>query len=53
MRLSLFAAARQMTVTGDWITPFSMAFDKPLIYWLMAIASQLWVNESAVRLLQQ
>ena len=52
----LFAeAARQMTVTGDWITPFfngETRFDKPpLIYWLMAIAySTLGVNEWAVRL---
>ncbi len=41
----LFAeAARQMTVTGDWITPYYNGvtrFDKPpLIYWLMAIAYQ-------------
>lgn len=52
----LFAeAARQMTLTGDWITPFFNGvtrFDKPpLIYWLMAIAYQtLGVNEWAVRL---
>jgi 4-amino-4-deoxy-L-arabinose transferase-like glycosyltransferase len=52
----LFAeAARQMIVTGDWITPFfngETRFDKPpLIYWLMAIAYQLFgVNEWAVRL---
>jgi 4-amino-4-deoxy-L-arabinose transferase-like glycosyltransferase len=52
----LFAeAARQMTVTGDWITPYfngDPRFDKPpLIYWLMAIAYQtLGVNEWAVRL---
>lgn len=52
----LFAeSARQMTVTGDWITPFfngETRFDKPpLIYWLMAIAySALGVNEWAVRL---
>lgn len=52
----LFAeAARQMMVTGDWITPFfngETRFDKPpLIYWLMAIAySILGVNEWAVRL---
>lgn len=52
----LFAeAARQMMVTGDWITPFfngETRFDKPpLIYWLMAIAySVLGVNEWAVRL---
>ena len=52
----LFAeAARQMTVTGDWITPFfngETRFDKPiLIYWLMAIAYKiLGVNSWAVRL---
>lgn len=52
----LFAeAARQMVVTGDWITPYfnqETRFDKPpLIYWLMAIAYQLFgVNEWAVRL---
>lgn len=52
----LFAeAARQMTVTGDYITPYfneATRFDKPpLVYWLMAIAySTLGVNEWAVRL---
>ncbi|RMF24792.1 MAG: hypothetical protein D6756_06455 [Cyanobacteria bacterium J083] len=52
----LFAeAARQMTVTGDWLTPYyndATRFDKPpLIYWLMAIAYQvIGVNEWAVRL---
>ena len=52
----LFAeAARQMTVTGDWITPYFndvTRFDKPpLIYWLMAIAySTFGVNEFAARL---
>jgi 4-amino-4-deoxy-L-arabinose transferase-like glycosyltransferase len=52
----LFAeAARQMTVTGDWITPYfneETRFDKPpLIYWLMAIAYQtIGLNEWAVRL---
>ena len=52
----LFAeAARQMTVTGDWITPYyngETRFDKPpLIYWLMAIAYKIiGVNEWAVRL---
>ncbi|MBE9129623.1 MULTISPECIES: ArnT family glycosyltransferase [unclassified Coleofasciculus] len=52
----LFAeAARQMTVTGDWITPYfngDTRFDKPpLIYWLMAIGYNLiGVNEWAVRL---
>ncbi len=52
----LFAeAARQMTVTGDWVTPYfndTTRFDKPpLVYWLMAIAYQtIGVNEWAVRL---
>lgn len=52
----LFAeAARQMTVTGDWITPYfneETRFDKPpLVYWLMAIAYQIiGVNEWAARL---
>lgn len=52
----LFAeAARQMTVTGDWITPYFNGvtrFDKPpLIYWLMASAySTFGVNEFAARL---
>ncbi|MGJ3250110.1 MAG: ArnT family glycosyltransferase, partial [Elainellaceae cyanobacterium] len=52
----LFAeAARQMTITGDWITPYfneETRFDKPpLIYWLMAIAYRLFgVNEFAARL---
>ncbi|MBW4652740.1 MAG: glycosyltransferase family 39 protein [Kaiparowitsia implicata GSE-PSE-MK54-09C] len=52
----LFAeAARQMTVTGDWVTPYfneETRFDKPpLVYWLMAIAYQtIGVNELAVRL---
>jgi 4-amino-4-deoxy-L-arabinose transferase-like glycosyltransferase len=52
----LFAeAARQMVVTGDWITPYfngETRFDKPpLIYWLMAIGYKLiGVNEWAVRL---
>jgi 4-amino-4-deoxy-L-arabinose transferase-like glycosyltransferase len=52
----LFAeAARQMTVTGDWITPYfdgHTRFDKPpLIYWLMAIGYQtIGVNEWAVRI---
>lgn len=51
----LFAeAARQMLVTGDWITPYfneATRFDKPpLIYWLMAIAYRcIGVNEWAVR----
>ena len=52
----LFAeAARQMTVTGDWVTPYfngETRFDKPpFIYWLMAIAYQIvGVNEWAARL---
>ena len=52
----LFAeAARQMLVTGDWITPYfngETRFDKPpLIYWAMAIAYKLvGVNEWGVRL---
>lgn len=52
----LFAeAARQMTVTGDWVTPFfngATRFDKPpLVYWSMAIFYQtIGVNEWAVRL---
>ncbi|GAB4349953.1 MAG: glycosyltransferase family 39 protein [Cyanophyceae cyanobacterium] len=48
-------AARQMTLTGDWITPYFNGltrFDKPpLIYWLMAIAFEgLGVNEWTARL---
>ncbi len=48
-------AARQMTVTGDWITPMfndATRFDKPpLIYWLVAIAYKtIGVNEWAARL---
>ncbi len=52
----LFAeAARQMKVTGNWITPYfngETRFDKPpLIYWLMAIGYHLiGVNDWAVRL---
>ena len=52
----LFAeAARQMTVTNNWITPYfngETRFDKPpLIYWLMAVGYKLiGVNEWAVRL---
>ena len=51
----LFAeAARQMTVTGDWITPYFdgvTRFDKPpLVYWIMAIAYKtIGVNEWAAR----
>jgi 4-amino-4-deoxy-L-arabinose transferase-like glycosyltransferase len=51
----LFAeAARQMVLTGDWITPYfneATRFDKPpLVYWLMAIAYQtVGVNEWSVR----
>jgi 4-amino-4-deoxy-L-arabinose transferase-like glycosyltransferase len=48
-------AARQMTVTGDWITPYfnnTPRFDKPpLVYWLMAAGFKLiGVNEWAARL---
>lgn len=48
-------ASRQMTVTGDWITPYfngETRFDKPpLIYWLMALGFQAFgVNEWAARL---
>jgi 4-amino-4-deoxy-L-arabinose transferase-like glycosyltransferase len=48
-------SARQMTVTGNWITPYFnevTRFDKPpLIYWLMAIAMKtIGVNEWAARL---
>ncbi len=52
----LFAeASRQITVTGDWITPYFNGvtrFDKPiLIYWCQAIAYKLiGVNSWAVRL---
>jgi len=51
----LFAeAARQMQITGDWVTPYfngATRFDKPpLIYWLIAICYQvLGVNEWAAR----
>ena len=48
-------AARQMQVTGDWITPYwngETRFDKPpLIYWLMVIGFQVvGVNEWGARL---
>ena len=52
----LFAeASRQMTISGDWITPYfneQTRFDKPpLIYWTQAIAYlSIGVNEWAVRL---
>jgi 4-amino-4-deoxy-L-arabinose transferase-like glycosyltransferase len=52
----LFAeASRQMTVTGDWITPYFNGvtrFDKPpLIYWSQAIAYLTFgINEFAARL---
>ncbi len=52
----LFAeAARQMTVTGNWVTPYfnqATRFDKPpLIYWLIALGYKIiGVNEWAVRL---
>lgn len=51
----LFAeAARQMTLTGDWVTPYfneATRFDKPpLVYWLMAITYQtVGVNEWSAR----
>ncbi|WP_088892134.1 ArnT family glycosyltransferase [Leptolyngbya ohadii] len=51
----LFAeAARQMKITGDWITPYfngNTRFDKPpLVYWIMAIAYQtVGVNEWSAR----
>ncbi|HEY9614591.1 glycosyltransferase family 39 protein [Allocoleopsis sp.] len=48
-------ASRQMTITGDWITPYFNGvtrFDKPpLIYWCQAIAFLTFgVNEFAARL---
>ncbi|MGB2925122.1 MAG: glycosyltransferase family 39 protein [Limnothrix sp.] len=48
-------AARQMLVTGDWITPYYndvTRFDKPpLVYWLMAIAYKIvGVNAWGARL---
>lgn len=48
-------ASRQMTVTGDWITPYFNGvtrFDKPpLIYWTQAVALEIFgVNEWAARL---
>ncbi len=48
-------AARQMVITGDWITPYwndATRFDKPpLIYWLMAICFKLFgINETSARL---
>jgi 4-amino-4-deoxy-L-arabinose transferase-like glycosyltransferase len=48
-------AARQMAITGDWITPYfndATRFDKPpLIYWLMAIGFKtIGVNTWAARL---
>lgn len=52
----LFAeAARQMTVTNNWVTPYfngETRFDKPpLIYWLIGVLYQLiGVNEWAVRI---
>ena len=51
----LFAeAARQMKITGDWITPYfngTTRFDKPpLVYWIMAVAYQtVGVNEWSAR----
>jgi 4-amino-4-deoxy-L-arabinose transferase-like glycosyltransferase len=52
----LFAeAARQMTVTNNWITPYfngETRFDKPpLIYWLIAFSYWFFgINEWAVRI---
>ncbi|MEW6494449.1 MAG: glycosyltransferase family 39 protein [Cyanobacteriota bacterium] len=48
-------ASRQMTVTGDWITPYFNGvtrFDKPpLIYWSQALAFLTFgINEFAARL---
>jgi 4-amino-4-deoxy-L-arabinose transferase-like glycosyltransferase len=48
-------AARQMQVTGDWITPYfdgETRFDKPpLIYWLMVLCFKVFgVSEGAARL---
>jgi 4-amino-4-deoxy-L-arabinose transferase-like glycosyltransferase len=48
-------AARQMIVTGDWITPYwngETRFDKPpLSYWMMAIAFKIFgINEWAARI---
>ncbi|MEM9772508.1 MAG: glycosyltransferase family 39 protein [Cyanobacteria bacterium P01_D01_bin.73] len=48
-------AARQMTVTGDWITPYfngETRFDKPpLIYWAIAIFNRIiGANEWSARL---
>jgi 4-amino-4-deoxy-L-arabinose transferase-like glycosyltransferase len=48
-------AARQMTVTGDWVTPYFNGvtrFDKPpLIYWLMAIGFKIFgTNEWGARM---
>lgn len=48
-------ASRQMTLTGDWITPYFNGltrFDKPpLVYWLMAIAFEgFGVTEWTARL---
>jgi 4-amino-4-deoxy-L-arabinose transferase-like glycosyltransferase len=48
-------AARQMSLTGDWITPYFdgvTRFDKPpLIYWLMVLCFKgFGVNEWAARL---
>ena len=48
-------AARQMIVTGDWITPYwngETRFDKPpLTYWLVGLSFKLFgVNEWAARI---
>jgi 4-amino-4-deoxy-L-arabinose transferase-like glycosyltransferase len=48
-------AARQMLLTGDWITPFfdgEARFDKPpLIYWLMVVCFKVFgISEWAARI---
>ncbi len=48
-------AARQMVVTGDWITPYwndATRFDKPpLSYWFMGLSMQLFgISEISARL---
>jgi 4-amino-4-deoxy-L-arabinose transferase-like glycosyltransferase len=48
-------SARQMAITGDWITPYfndATRFDKPpLVYWLMAIGFKtIGINTWAARL---
>ena len=48
-------AARQMVITGDWVTPYwndATRFDKPpLSYWLMGISMKILdINEFSARL---